>query len=261
METFVDHINRKIFVNHPPQQIVSLVPSITELLFELGLNDQIAGITKYCIHPIDMVKDKQIVGGVEQLDIDIIRKLNPDLIIAGKEENNKNEIELLCNEFSVFVCHVTNYLNALGLIFDIGHLTGKITEAQQMITDIEKEFNDISDFNLNKKVTYIIWKEPYMTVNKDTFINSLIEKCGGKNIFSERKENFPIVSGEEIKVAAPDVILLSSEPYPFSEKHLKEFNKISSAATVKLVDGEMFSWYGSRMKKAPGYFKELFFKS
>ncbi len=279
MKTFVDNLQRKVTFNFPPQRIISLVPSITALLFDLGLNDKIVGITKFCTYPEMLTKSKIKVGGTKDIDFNTIEQLNPDLIIANKEENTKDEILKLAERYKVWVSHITNFQEALNLIAEVGKLTDKIVEAEQLILKIKDKFELLPNLGQPskslellegspKKVAYFIWKNPYMTINKNTFIHSIIEKCGFKNVFAGspdgalaqtgKKEHYPGVSAEEIVKANPDIILLSSEPYPFKEKHIAEFKKIVPLSEIKLVDGKMFSWYGSYMLKAPDYLKQLF---
>lgn len=255
---FVDNLSKEIIISYPPHRIISLVPSITELLFDLGLANEIVGVTKYCVHPKELIKSKTVVGGVHNIDFETINALKPDLIIANKEENKKVEIMQLAKNHSVWVSDVKNLNQALSLIKNIGELTNKTEEAQKINKKIINKFynNKIAQKNIN--VAYLIWKAPYITINKDTFINAMIEMCGLKNIFSEKTEQYPKVTLNEIKQASPDFILLSSEPYSFNANDAKEIKDKLPFSKIKFVDGEMFSWYGSHILKSYDYFKGLF---
>jgi ABC-type Fe3+-hydroxamate transport system substrate-binding protein len=243
-------------------RIISLVPSQTEVLYDLGLEEEVKAITKFCIHPIDWPKNKIRIGGTKSLKIDIIKKINPDLIIANKEENVKEQVEELAKTFDVFVTDVNNLWDALEMIKNIGTLTGKKTKASAIANKIEKEFQKLSEAILTKRkitASYLIWKNPYMAVGGNTFINDMMQYCGLENIFTNI-ERYPEISLEDLKSSRSgkrpcELVLLSSEPYPFKEKHLSEIKSELPLIKIMLVDGEMFSWYGSRLLKAAEYFK------
>ncbi len=239
------------------KKIISLVPSITELLHFFKLHEETIGITKFCIHPHEWYITKTIIGGTKNINIEKILALNPDLIICAKEENTKAQVELLAKSFPVYVCDVKSYDDSLCMINDIGILTNKQMEASQLIKSIENTFSEIEIIATNKiTASYIIWKEPYMTVGYDTFIHDMMSKIGIENIY-KKKIRYPIFNIEELQTLNPSLILLSSEPYPFSETHIEEMKKYFPNAKVMLADGEMFSWYGSRMLLMPAYFVQL----
>ncbi len=237
-------------------RIVSLVPSQTELLYDLGLDEEVKAITKFCIHPDEWFKNKTRIGGTKNIKMDVIKKNNPDLIIANKEENVKEQIEELAKTFDVYVTDVNNLQDALQMIKDVGTLTGKASSALQLADDIEKKFKDLSEYiSLKQKIktAYFIWKNPYMTAGANTFINDMMQYCGLKNIITNG-DRYPKITLEELP-ADCELILLSSEPFPFKEKHVKEIESQIYSSKIMLVDGEMFSWYGSRLLKAVDYFK------
>jgi ABC-type Fe3+-hydroxamate transport system substrate-binding protein len=240
------------------KRIVSLVPSQTELLYDLGLNTEVVGITKFCIHPTQWYKTKPGIGGTKNVKILMIKTLNPDLVIANKEENVTEEVEALAKDFDVLVTDINNLTDAINMINDVGALTGKADEAALISKTIENKFQRLQQKAfLNKKIkaAYLIWQNPYMTVGRDTFINSMMGYCGLENVFSSQ-ERYPEITLGDLKNNC-ELILLSSEPYPFKEKHLKEIESKIGTAKIILVDGEMFSWYGSRLLKAADYFFEL----
>jgi ABC-type Fe3+-hydroxamate transport system substrate-binding protein len=242
-------------------RIVSVVPSQTELLFHLGLNKEVAGITRFCVSPPQWQKEKAIIGGTKTLKIGMIENLKPNLIIANKEENVKEQIDTLGEKFPVWTSEVNNLADALQMIKAIGLITGKEFITRQMTDAIEMDFAALDHYiNLHllkpRRAAYFIWRNPYMVVGGDSFINDMVNRAGYQNVFADR-ERYPEVSAEEIKKADPKIILLSSEPYRFEEKHLDEFLELCPNADVKLVNGAMFSWYGSRLTQAPDYFRRL----
>lgn len=255
MPVYRDQLKREIELPAVPTRIISVVPSQTELLFDLGLDREIIGITKFCIHPAGKVKHVQKTGGTKQLDIEKIRSLQPDLIIANKEENERAQIEALMNVCPVWISDISNLDEALEMIDRVGAVTGKAGEAKALVTTISQQFDKLSIKPSNKKVAYFIWRKPWMVAGKGTFIDDMLQKCGFCNVFEA--ERYPEVDAQAIADARPDMIFLSSEPYPFKEKHIEEIHEILPSATIKLVDGEMFSWYGSRLVHAPAYFKQL----
>lgn len=243
------------FLNKPVR-IISLVPSQTELLFHLGLEATVVGITKFCIHPANWQKTKVIVGGTKNINIEKIKSLNPDLIIANKEENVENQIMELSKHFPVWVSDVSNLKDALEMINDIGQLTKTASTAHQLIIEIETGFKNLP-FNANKiKTCYLIWKDPYMTVGGDTFISDMLNYCGYLNLYADAMR-YPVIDINDLIKNDCQLLLLSTEPYPFKEKHIEELKRQLPGTTIILVDGEMFSWHGSRLLKAPSYFKQL----
>jgi ABC-type Fe3+-hydroxamate transport system substrate-binding protein len=255
MPVFIDQMNRKVELLSTPKRIISIVPSQTELLFDLGLDQEIIGITKFCIHPSDKFKQKLKVGGTKILNINLIKELNPDLIIGNKEENEKNQIEELMQSFPVWMSDIADLDGAMDMIEKVGELTGKFTEAVELIRSINLGFSKLQIQFKDLKVAYLIWRKPYIIAGKRTFIDDMLQKCGLINAFDT--ERYPEIAVEQLKAATPDVVLLSSEPYPFKEKHIQEFKLLLPSAIIKLVDGELFSWYGSRLLHAPAYFEKL----
>ncbi|MEP2236776.1 MAG: helical backbone metal receptor [Maribacter sp.] len=235
-------LGNKIKINSTPSRIVSLVPSITELLFDLGLGDKVVGCTKFCVHPHKPYLRKSMIGGTKDLNLDKILKLKPHLILANKEENNKEQIEYLSESSPVWVSDVKTFEDSLKMIEQIGLMTDSAIRAHEIINQLN---NTLKPKAPSKKAVYLIWKDPYMTVGGDTYINDILNRCGYINVFSEQ-DRYPTVTLEEIADHNPDVVLLSSEPYPFKEEHLKTIKHTLKNTDVALVDGEFFSWYGSR---------------
>lgn len=257
MKIFTDQLNRTIQLPDYPQRIVSVVPSQTELLHYLGLGDKVVGITKFCIHPNEWFRTKTRVGGTKTLDIDKIRELQPDLIIANKEENDQSQIELLAKEFPVWISDINEYYDAYTMIAAVGDITNTPILAQQLIQDVDRAMLQIPMLP-NIRTAYFIWRGPWMVAGHTTYINDLMQRrCGMHNVFADRPSRYPEVTAEDIVAANPQLILLSSEPYPFKEQHIAELQTLCPNALIKLVDGEMFSWYGSRMREAAGYLDGL----
>ncbi|GAB2561277.1 helical backbone metal receptor [Spirosoma aerophilum] len=238
-----------------PKRIISLVPSQTELLFDLGLNDEIVGITKFCIHPAEKVKNKVLIGGTKTLRLDKIRALKPDLIIANKEENTREQIEELQQHYPVHVTDMATLPDALQMIREVGTLVGKRQEAEAMAAQIERDLTPAYATS-RPTVAYLIWQKPYMAAGTGTFIDAMLTVAGFRNAFANRTR-YPEVTPDDLQKAQPDLIFLSSEPYPFKAKHMAEWQTICPSARVLLVDGEMFSWYGSRLLRASDYFRNL----
>jgi ABC-type Fe3+-hydroxamate transport system substrate-binding protein len=255
MPVYVDQMNRFVEVQSTPKRIISIVPSQTELLFDLGLNEEIIGITKFCIHPVDMVKQKIKIGGTKTLNINLIKELKPDLIIGNKEENEKDQIEELMRSFPVWMSDIANLNGATDMINKVGELVGKKSEATELIKSVNTEFSQLNVTPQVTKVAYLIWRKPYIVAGKGTFIDDMLKRCGLNNAFD--LDRYPEVFPAQIVEANPDVVFLSSEPYPFKDRHITEFKALVPHANVQLVDGELFSWYGSRLLQAPEYFNQL----
>lgn len=256
---FTDQLGREITINCPPKRIISIVPSQTELLFELGLNDEVIGITKFCIHPIEKFAAKTKVGGTKKLLIEKIRDLKPDLIIGNKEENTQSEVELLMQEFPVWMSDINNLEDAVSTITQIGELVNREPEAAYLNHLINTGFKDLQTLalskSIDKSVAYLIWKDPYMVAGRNTFIDDILRKIGLNNVVTQIR--YPELTLSHLQTLNPKLIFLSSEPYPFKQKHIDEIQDAIPDAKVMLVDGEMFSWYGSRLVKAVGYLFEL----
>ena len=237
-----------------PQRIVSLVPSQTELLFDLGLEQQVVGITKFCVYPKNWRSQKALVGGTKKFRFETIENLVPDLIIGNKEENYKEGIERLRSQFPVWTSDISNLADALVMIRELGKLTNTEAKAEELIKKIRTNFDKIPKIS-PKSVLYLIWQEPYMAVGKNTFIDDMLAYCSLENCILESR--YPQLSVEQIQKLAPKFIFLSSEPYPFSEKQVAELQVFCPDSHIFLVDGEKFSWYGSRLLETAHYFEEL----
>lgn len=256
MPYFTDQLQNTIFLAEKPKRIISLVPSQTELLFDLGLENEVVGLTKFCIHPAGKVKSKTKIGGTKNFNFEAIDALQPDLIIGNKEENYQEGIEKLAQKYPVWMSDIFTLEGALEMIRKVGELTGKAESANVIVAEIEAGFIALPKPKAKISAAYFIWKDPYMAVGSNTFINDMLLRCGFENVFANA-ERYPEIGREMLQKSKPELILLSSEPYPFQEKHFQEFQELLMEAKIKIVDGEMFSWYGSRLLKAPAYFQQL----
>lgn len=239
-----------------PKRIISLVPSQTELLYDLDLDVEVTGITKFCIHPNDWFTTKIRIGGTKNINIKLVHELKPDLIIANTEENVQEQIEELGKQYPVWVTDVQTLEDALQMIEDIGELTQKQPEAAGLVLNILNCFEQLQVIKPAADAAYLIWKNPYMTIGGDTFINDMMQRCGLNNIFADKKR-YPKITTETLQESNCQLLLLSSEPYPFQQKDIDELAKSLAGCKICLVNGEYFSWYGSRLVQAPAYFKEL----
>jgi len=255
--TSVDQLQRQITFKAIPKRIISLVPSQTELLFDLGLEDEVIGITKFCVHPKQWFTQKTRVGGTKQIDLEKVVSLKPDLIIANKEENSLDDITWLMERFPVWISDIENLIEAQAMINSIGEITGKTERAGEINQKITSQFSSFKKPENHLKAVYLIWNNPMMTIASNTFIFDLMHRIGFEQIQFSSASRYPEISMQDIKQAAPNCILLSSEPFPFKQKHIDQLQFHFPHLAIELVDGEYFSWYGSRLMEAPKYFNTL----
>lgn len=257
MPNTIDQMGRAVTVPRAPKHIISLVPSQTELLFDLGLQAEIVGVTKFCIHPTALVARKQSVGGTKKFRFDVIEQLQPDLIIGNKEENYEEGILRLAKAYPVWLSDVRTLPDALAMVRAVGKLVDRESRAGRLADEIEQRFADLRPLAWSCRAAYFIWNKPKMVVGGDTFINDMLARCGFVNAFAKGNGRYPTVSDRELEQARLDVILLSSEPFPFGDSHVAALRKQFPGAQVVLVDGELFSWYGSRLLRSVDYFNAL----
>ncbi|MBI3233967.1 MAG: ABC transporter substrate-binding protein [Bacteroidetes bacterium] len=243
MPITTDQMHRKVEVPKNPQRIISLVPSQTELLYYLGLTDEVVGQTLFCVHPPEMHESKPRVGGTKKINFEKIKELQPDLIIGNKEENDQQQMEELMKLYPVWMSDIKNLSSAFEMILKVGYLIRRDKKAKELVVDIQKRFHLVKEAE-NKKCIYLIWKNPWMVAGNDTFINEILTLKGYINLVKGR---YPELTTEQLAELKPESILLSSEPYPFKDKHIEELKHYLPHVEIKLVDGELYSWYGSRM--------------
>jgi ABC-type Fe3+-hydroxamate transport system substrate-binding protein len=229
------------------------------LLYDLGLGERIVGQTVFCIHPKNKFKNATKIGGTKKLHLEKIAALKPDLIIANKEENTKEQVEWLAQRFPVWISNIYTLDDAFSMIKDIGKLTDTFEKANEIAEKIKTAFDELAFVNNPVNTLYLIWHNPWMAAGRKTFINEMMRCCHFKNVLSSGSR-YPEISTDEIACLATELILFSSEPFPFKEKHMEILKSALPHSKCMLVDGEMFSWYGSRLLKAADYFKNLTLK-
>lgn len=249
-------MKRSVLIDTLPQRIVSLVPSQTELLFDLGLGDRIVGVTKFCTHPKEKTKAIPKVGGTKNFNLAEIEPLQPDLIIGNKEENYLEGIDALARHYPVWVSDINTLPEALEMMAALGEITGTQARSTELITQTQDQFSSLLPSKAGITAAYFIWRSPYMAVGHQTFIDDMLTRCGFENAFGNMPR-YPEIAVGQLQEKSPQVILLSSEPYPFKEKHVAEFAEICPNAIIRIVDGELFSWYGSRLLHSAPYFKKI----
>ncbi|MBK7149463.1 MAG: ABC transporter substrate-binding protein [Bacteroidetes bacterium] len=255
---YTDQMGQVISLSAPPQRIISLVPSQTEFLLDIGLQHRLAGITRYCIHPEVLVTSIPRIGGTKQLQLEKIIALQPDLIIGNKEENTEADIRALQQHFPVWMSDIYNLEDSYRMMEQLGEITGTSEPARELVRSIQQSFDDLPPIppKMRPSVAYFIWRKPYMVTASGTFIHHLLGVLGLRNVF-EHETRYPQIQPEQLQQMKPDFIFLSSEPYAFGEKHRQEFKDLVPDAQVLVVDGECFSWYGSRLQHTAYYFAQL----
>ena len=257
-KSFQDQLGTTHFFDAIPQKIISLVPSQTELLVDLGLEKNLVGITKFCVHPKHLLKSKTIIGGTKNVNFENMAALKPDIIIANKEENSEEIVQQLSEICPVWVTNIVTLEDNNQMILDFGILFEKENESEILVQKIQNATADYEIFmedKPEKKVAYFIWAKPYMVAANLTFINQILKLNKFQNVFANQNR-YPEIELESLKNKKLDLILLSSEPFPFKEKQLLEIKKHTNAKII-FADGEYFSWHGSRIFKAFDYFKTL----
>ena len=259
MIELLDDLSRMIRLDAPAQRIVCLVPSITETLFALGAGDRIIGITDYCIHPEAEVRSKPKIGGTKNFFVNKILALEPDLVVANAEENRRHQVDKLEEAgLNVFVTFPKTVGGCLNMIANMAALTGTERAAQPILASIEKARTDAlsSTTDPRPRVLCPIWKDPYMTINRDTFVDDVIRTSGGQNIFDDEADRYPQFTLEEAARRRPDVVILPTEPYHFTEADKAAFAAMGDEVPAvrnrrfHIVEGELLSWYGPRLARA-----------
>ena len=259
MSARVDASGMAVALARPPRRIVSLVPSITETLCTLGLADALVGITVYCVEPRGVVGGKTKIGGEKNPDLEKIRGLAPDMVIANPEENQREHVDTLrARSIPVWVTYPRTVAEGIQLIADLGAVTGTEARAAEMVGEIAPLYERVASAATRRPpvaVFYPIWRGPYMTINRDTYIHDMLRVCGARNVFADRPERYPTVTLDEVAAARPDVILLPDEPFRFRRAHVADFTGYADVPAVRdgrihLVDGKPFSWHGPRIAEA-----------
>jgi ABC-type Fe3+-hydroxamate transport system substrate-binding protein len=250
-----DGIGNELLLAGPPQRIVSLVPSQTELLFDLGAGERVIGVTKFCVRPDAARAGRRRVGGTKTPDIARIRALAPDLVLANREENRAQDVAAIAAFAPVYVTDVNTVAQALAMTRAMGFALGAEAAAARLAADIEAALSELPRLD-GLRCAYLIWRRPWMAAGGGSFIDDVLRRLGLANVFAGRPR-YPEVTAADLAAAAPDVVLLSSEPYPFKPVHAQELAGVLPQARILPVDGEMFCWPGSRLLPAAAYFREL----
>jgi ABC-type Fe3+-hydroxamate transport system substrate-binding protein len=254
----VDASGAVVELPRPPRRIVCLIPSTTEVLCHLGLADALVGITAYCREPAAVVRGMARVGGEKDPDLDRIRALAPDLVVANVEENRREHVEALrAAGVPVWVTYPRTVAGAIAMIRDLGRVTGAEAAATALADDLERHVDRARAATAPRPpvpVFYPIWRDPYMTIGRDTYIHDVLGLCGGANVFGDA-DRYPTVTLEAVAARRPEVILLPDEPFRFRRAHVRDFAPYGDVPAVRegrihLVDGKPFSWHGPRMGEA-----------
>ena len=257
-----DQLDRELKLTQIPKRIVSLVPSQTELLFDLGLDEKIVGVSKFCVHPNHFKKTKTIVGGTKDIKIEKIKALKPDIVLCNKEENTADIVESCSEICPAHVSDIRTIEDCLELIVQYGQIFSIEKKAKELIEKIRFMQNDFRRFIMKEKaknVAYFIWRKPWMVAASETYVDFMLRLNKFENVFQDLNR-YPEITLESLKKRNPELVLLSSEPFPFKEAHIKEIYDVLPNSKVILIDGEAFSWYGSRILKAFDYFRKLHLK-
>lgn len=259
MSPLVDASGVALEAGRPPRRLVSLIPSTTETLCALGLADALVGVTVYCREPADVVRTKPRVGGEKNPDLDKIRALQPDLVVANIEENVREHIDRLRGwGIAVWVTYPRTVIEAIRMIRELGEVTGTQARAAEIAGGLEALYAEVTAATGRRAPTpafYPIWRDPYMTINRDTYVHDMLRVCGAANVFADHPQRYPTVSLDEVAARRPTVILLPDEPFRFRPVHLRDFAPYTDVPAVRegrihLVDGKPFSWHGPRIAEA-----------
>jgi ABC-type Fe3+-hydroxamate transport system substrate-binding protein len=256
MSSLHDQLGNAVILQSPAKRIVSLVPSQSEFLWDLGLREQLVGVTRFCVHPPELRRAVASVGGTKKLDLRRIAGLRPDLVIGNKEENDQEQIIALQNKFPVYMSDIRDFEDAYRMMCDVGELTGRANEAGSLAGRIREVVDSVRDAFSGERVAYFIWNRPYMFAGANTFIDHVLTHIGFKNV-AGNLERYPVLEIEDLRNAMPELSFLSSEPFPFRQIHARMLGELLPGAKILLVDGQVFSWYGSRLLNLKEYVKEL----
>jgi ABC-type Fe3+-hydroxamate transport system substrate-binding protein len=256
--THTGALGQTVVLRQAPHRIVSLVPSLTEALFAFGAGERVAGITRYCTEPAEGVATKTSVGGTKNVDVGAVKRLDPDLVIANAEENTREDIQDMVRAgLTVFVTYPRTVRQAVAELRTLGAITGTSGAADRTADECEQALAETHGSARTTRVFCPIWRNPWMTAGRDTYISDLITVCGGENVFSEAAERYPRIAPSEVRARRPQAVLLPDEPYRFSGKHRAEVIEMAPSARIHYVDGKLLCWYGPRIPEALRYFRGL----
>ena len=248
-------------------RIVSLCPSLTELVFDLGLGDELVGITRYCVHPAKALERIEAVGGTKDPDIARIQALVPDVVLMNDEENRRADYDaLVAAGVHVHSSFPRDVAGTAVMVRDIGKELARLEQAERIAADIERRSRRVRAGAAGRPpvtFAYLIWRKPWMSVNGDTFAHDLLALAGGVNVFAAREERYPEITPDALTAASPDTILLCTEPFPFEEKHITELSELTGLpeSRFRIADGEYLSWHGSRTPDGIDHAEELLLRA
>ena len=254
-------------VHHPPAEddarIVSLVPSITELLFRLGLGDRVVGRTSFCIHPEEALAQVPRMGGTKKPRIDKLRELRPSHVIVNIDENRKQDVDVIAGFTPhIIVTHPLFPDDNLALYRLLGGIFGKQSAAERLCGEFQRARDELDDTAAGlplRRVLYLIWRDPWITISRDTYISRMLALANWKTLCHDPEIRYPEVCTDEQLLADTDIVLFSSEPFPFKPAHVEELRRLTgdTETPCEFIDGEMTSWYGSRAVAGLRYLREF----
>lgn len=257
--TLVDASGTALPPGPPRRRIVSLIPSTTELLCRLGLADALVGVTAFCVEPRELFRTRPHVGGQKTPDLERIRALAPDLVIANIEENAREHVDALrAWGVPVWVTYPRSVVDTIRMVRELGALTGVEAAAARLADELEGLRAAAAAREAGRPaipVFYPIWRGPWMTVSRDTYVHDVLGACGGRSVFADHARRYPVVTLEEAAARRPEVILLPDEPFRFRRAHLADFAAWTDVPAVRdgrihLVDGKLCAWHGPRLAEA-----------
>lgn len=232
-------------------RIVSLVPSLTETLWELGVGPSLVGVTKFCVHPPQAREQAAVVGGTKDPDVERIRRLQPDLVIADEDENQAEHLEALRAVARVHVTRIQDVADAARELSEIGRLVGREHDAEARAQQIQAraaELRSAASLFAALRIFVPIWRTPLMTIGRNTYMGDLVRLAGGRSVFENAPRKYFETTFDEVRAVEPEGVLLPTEPFHFGEKHRSEFAQALdlSLDRVLVVDGQAFTWFGTR---------------
>ena len=249
-----DALGRRVVLREQPRRVVSLVPSLTEAL--VGLGAPVVGVTRFCVHPDGVRRRAAVVGGTKTVDVVRVATLAPDLVVANREENVREQVEgIEALGAPVYVTDVATVDGALATLRTLGALTGTGAAADALAARIAAGFDGLAAAP-PVRAAYVIWKDPWMVAGGDTFVGDVLRRAGFVNVFEDARR-YPDVTPEAVAEARPDALLFASETFRFREKHVGALRAACPSAAVAFVDGEAFSWYGPRLLATPDHVRAV----
>lgn len=264
-EAYIERYEMPAPVDRPPKRVVSLVPSLTESLFDLNLGERLVGVTNYCIYPREGVASLPKVGGTKNPNIDTIIALDPDLVIFNQEENRKEDADALqAADIPIWVTHPQTVQEALNLLWEILSIFDEpSSEVGERVRWLERQVDwtagaaaIVETEGATPSVFVPIWVDPWMTFTEQTYIHDVLRICGGRNVFAslgkgERGERYPHITLDEVVEAQPEIVLLPDEPYKFTHEHADQIAQLDIPAAhegrIHLVEGSLLTWHGTRL--------------